>query len=222
MASDIFCETIALAALFQSALQIHSIARLGTVDEHAIAPLMRALIITNPEEVSDIYNPQRLLPGLNNLPLIFGQAEKVNDERAEMVQIAYRIMALEGSLTKQQAVLAQLDRKVDQLRDDVLRIHSNYETAPDNIVLDYEIIKMYSKIYSDIISPNFPKLIIYGEEQFLRRVEFQEMIRALLLSGIRACLLWYQVGGRRYSLLFKQKELAACATNIINNNNTSN
>lgn len=224
MASDIFCETIALAALFQSAVQIQSVARLGTVDEHAIAPLMRAIVITTPEEVTDVYKPQRLLTGLNNLPLVFGAKEEENKQtsKTEMVRIAYNIMALESNITKQKSVFAQLDRQIDALRDNVLKIHSDYETAPDNIILDYEVIKQYSKIYSDLISPNFPKLIIYGEEQFLRRTELQEMIRALLLAGIRASVLWNQVGGRRYSLLFKQKEIADCARKIIEDNKGNN
>lgn len=217
MASDIFCETIALAALFQSAAQIQSVARLGSVDDHAIAPLMRALIITNPDEVTDIYATNRLTPGLNQLLTSLAPQGEIPQSKAEILKIAYNIMSLESSLSKQTVIFKQLDQKVDQLREDVLRMHSDYETAADNIILDYDVIKLYSKIYSDLISPNFPKLIVYGEEKYLRRTEFQDMIRALLLAGIRACVLWYQVGGRRYSLMFKNKDILACAKNIINN-----
>lgn len=217
MASDIFCETLGLAALFQSAAQIQAIARFGNVDEHAIAPLMRALIITDPIEVTDVYAPQRLTPGLNQLTISLNPKDIPSPQKGEMVKIAYNIMTLENSLSKQQAVFNKLDTQVDALRLSVLDIHPDYETAADNIVLDYDIIKKYSKIYSDLISPNFPKLIIYGEEQYLRRPEFQEMIRALLLAGIRACLLWHQVGGRRYTLMFKCKDINACAKQILNN-----
>lgn len=215
MASDIFCETVALAALFQSAAQIQKIARFGTVDEHAIAPLMRALIITDPEEVTDVYATNRLTYGLNQIATSLMPKDINNQSQTEMVKIAYNIMTLESSLSKNSTISKQLEHQIDDLRKEVLSMHADYESASDNILLDYDVIKLYSKIYSDLISVNFPKLIIYGEEQFLRRTELQEMIRALLLSGIRASVLWYQVGGRRYSLMFKNKDITECARNIL-------
>ena len=47
--SNIFNETLSLAALFQSCAQIQRIARTGQGDESAMAPVIRGLIITNPK-----------------------------------------------------------------------------------------------------------------------------------------------------------------------------
>lgn len=215
MASDIYSETIALAALFQSAAQIQRVARFGAVDEHAIAPLMRALVITSPNTIEDVYAPKRVIPGLNQLLTSLYPKEATLPKNAELIKIAFSIINLEANLEKQSMVFAQLDKEVDKLRSDVLLLHPDYEDAADNVLVDYDIIKMYSKIYSNLISPNFPKLIIYGEESYLRRTEFQEMIRALLLAGIRASLLWHQVGGKRYSLMFRYKDIIERARQII-------
>ena len=215
MASDIYSETIALAALFQSAAQIQRVARFGAVDEHAIAPLMRALVITSPNTIEDVYAPKRVIPGLNQLLTSLYPNEATQPKNAELIKIAFSIINLEANLEKQSMVFAQLDKEVDKLRADVLLLHPDYEDAADNVLVDYDIIKMYSKIYSNLISPNFPKLIIYGEESYLRRTEFQEMIRALLLAGIRASLLWHQVGGKRYSLMFRYKDIIERARQII-------
>lgn len=215
MASDIYSETIALAALFQSAAQIQRVARFGAVDEHAIAPLMRALVITSPNTIEDVYAPKRVIPGLNQLLTSLYPKEATQPKNAELIKIAFSIINLEANLEKQNMVFAQLDKEVDKLRADVLLLHPDYEDAADNVLVDYDIIKMYSKIYSNLISPNFPKLIIYGEESYLRRTEFQEMIRALLLAGIRASLLWHQVGGKRYSLMFRYKDIIERARQII-------
>ena len=215
MASDSFCETIALAALFQSAAQIQRVARFGDVQENEIAPLMRALIITNPHKIEDIYDPKRLSGGLNQLLTSLYPKEAAQPKNAELIKIAFSIINLEGNLEKQNMVFNQLDQEVDQLREQVLSLHPDYETSENQVLLDYEVIKLYSKIYSNLISPNFPKLIIYGEEVHLRRTEFQEMIRALLLSGIRASLLWHQMGGKRYSLMFRYKDIIERARQII-------
>ncbi len=215
MSNNTYAETIALAAVFQSAAQIQKVARFGQVDEAAIAPLMRALIITNPNTVEDIYKPSTMLPGLNQLLTSLYPKEATQPKNAELIKIAFSIMSLETNLERQTMVFKQLDSEVDKLRNQVLGIHSNYETAEDNILVDYDIIKLYSNIYSGLISPNFPKLIIYGEESYLSRTEFQVMIRALLLSGIRAAMLWHQVGGKRYSLMFRYKDIIECARQTI-------
>ena len=215
MASDTYSETLALAALFQSATQIQRVARSGAVDEHAIAPLMRALVVTNPNTIEDIYAVKRLLPGLNQLLTSLYPKEATQPKNAELIKIAFSIMNLEANLEKQSMVFSQLDKEVDTLRSNVLLLHPDDENAEDNILVDYDVIKLYSKIYSNLISPNFPKLIIYGEESYLRRTEFQEMIRALLLAGIRASLLWHQVGGKRYSLMFRYKDIIECARSLI-------
>lgn len=215
MASDSYAETIALAALFQSATQIQAVARAGHIDESAIAPLMRALIVTNPDTIEDIYAPIGLKPGLTQLLTSFYPKEATQPKNAELVKIAFNIINLENSLEKQAMVFNRLDHEIDSLREKVLALHPDYEHADNQILLDYDVIKMYSQIYSSLISPNFPKLIIFGEESYLRRTEFQEMIRALLLSGIRASLLWHQMGGKRYSMMFRYKEIIDCARTIL-------
>lgn len=219
MASVTYFETIALAALFQSAAQIQRIARFGAVDEKAIAPLMRALVITNPQTIEEIYDPKTIIPGLNQLLTSLYPKEAAQPKNAELIKLAFSIIGLAGTLEKQEPIFQQLDREVDVLRENVLTLHPDYEKASENILMDYDVIKLYSKIYSALISPNFPKLIIYGEESYLRRTELQEMIRALLLSGIRASLLWHQVGGKRYSLMFRYKDIIECARQVINDNN---
>lgn len=215
MASDYYSETIALAALFQTAAQIQRIARFGSIDEHSIAPLMRALVITSPNVIEDIYTPKRLTVGLNQLVTSLYPKEAVQPQTAELIKVAFSIINLESSIEGQSKVMTLLDREVDKLRTDVLTIHPNYEDAADNVLVDYDIIKMYSKLYSTLISTNFPKLVIYGEEAHLRRSEFQEMIRALLLAGVRASMLWHQVGGKRYSLMFRCKEIIENARQIL-------
>ncbi len=218
MANNIYSETLALAALFQSAAQIQRVARTGSVDEHTIAPLMRALVITEPDAIEDIYNPKRLESGLNQLLTSLYPKEAAQPKNAELIKIAFSILGLVSNLEKQDMIYSQLDREVDSLRSNVLLMHPDYETEEDNILMDYDVIKLYSGIYSNLISPNFPKLIIYGEEHYLRRTELQEMIRALLLSGIRASILWHQVGGKRYSLMFRYKDIIECARNVLNKN----
>ncbi len=46
-----------------------------------------------------------------------------------------------------------------------------------------------------------------GEPALLKNAEVANRIRALLLAGIRAAVLWRQVGGSRLKLLFGRKRI---------------
>lgn len=218
MARDIFSETIALGALFQAVTQIQRVARQGTVNEEAIAPLMRAIVVTNPRTIEDIYDPKTIIPGLSQVVSLLTHTSQGAPSQSELIKLAFSIVNLCSDIQRQSRVMSDLDKEVDRLRDNVLLIHPNYEHAENRILLDYEIIRLYSKVYSTLISPNFPKLIVFGEEEYLSRTEFQEMIRSLILSGIRSTILWRQMGGKRYALMFKYKDITQCAQQILKEN----
>ena len=69
--SNIFNETLSLAALFQSCAHIQRIARTGQGDESAMAPVIRGLIITNPKaaRISTSHQPWPRATG-RSLPLL--------------------------------------------------------------------------------------------------------------------------------------------------------
>jgi high frequency lysogenization protein len=66
-------------------------------------------------------------------------------------------------------------------------------------------------IYSDQISNLGPRIQVSGAPLYLQQPQVQHKIRALLLAGIRACVLWRQLGGRRRQILFFRKKVIAAA-----------
>jgi high frequency lysogenization protein len=45
---------------------------------------------------------------------------------------------------------------------------------------------------------------VTGNPTYLQNTATADKVRALLLAGIRAAILWRQVGGQRWHLLFKR------------------
>ena len=76
---------------------------------------------------------------------------------------------------------------------------------------DEAVIANFASIYSDIISPLGTKINITGTPSHLQQKAVQQKIRALLLAGVRAAILWRQVGGKRRHLVFRRKELIQIA-----------
>ena len=201
-------ETLALAALFQACTQIQRVARSGYVDQHAAATVIRGIIITNPQSCEEIYHPSKLLVGFRQLiSSIGGQGAEKSAQTLEITKTAFKLISLELAIEKNDEIFNHLGSKIDEIRAQILTLHPDYETADPATILDEACIKLFSELYSSIISPNFPKLIIFGEEEYLRRPENQELIRALLLCAIRAIVLWRQVGGRRRFFIFRRKAI---------------
>jgi high frequency lysogenization protein len=69
------------------------------------------------------------------------------------------------------------------------------------------VIAALAELYSSTISTLQPRIMVKGEQSILTGTDSRNMIRALLLGGMRAAVLWRQCGGNRVQLLFRRKAL---------------
>ena len=66
-------------------------------------------------------------------------------------------------------------------------------------------------VYATTISKVQPRIMVKGEQEHLGVPENAAKIRALLLSGFRAAILWRQAGGSRWKLLFERGKMQRTA-----------
>ena len=66
-----------------------------------------------------------------------------------------------------------------------------------------------------MISPLGPRIQVTGAPQVLQNSQVQSKVRATLLAGIRAAVLWQQVGGGRLQLMFSRQRLLREAKTIL-------
>jgi high frequency lysogenization protein len=77
-----------------------------------------------------------------------------------------------------------------------------------------ELAASISAIYQDTIS-NLPyRIKVKGNVQHLRQTKNADLVRTLLLAGLRSAHLWRQLGGRPRHFLFKGGKLAATASDL--------
>ena len=67
----------------------------------------------------------------------------------------------------------------------------------------------------DVISPLGRRIQVTGVTQYLQHLGTQNRIRAALLAGIRSAILWQQVGGTKWQLLFFRRKIATTAQHIL-------
>ncbi len=66
----------------------------------------------------------------------------------------------------------------------------------------HSVINKIDGLYQDYISSLSPRIIVRGEQNYLRNDDNAAKIRSLLLAGIRAAVLWQQLGGSRWKLFW--------------------
>lgn len=204
-------ETEALAALFLCCAQIQRIASTGYMDEAAVACVIRSLLVTNPSTIDDIYDNAALRTGYQALVDCLGRTSLRSLECVEITKSAFKVMELENQLERSDKLFDELGAKIDSLHDSICQECPEFLEGVTSKVLDQRYIRMFADTYASIISPNFSKLIIVGQEECLRRTENQEKIRALLLAAVRSVVLWRQLGGKRRFLVFRRGAIVKCA-----------
>jgi len=115
--------------------------------------------------------------------------------------------------------LLVLERKLSRHPEFLKSIRAGIQTTAaklNHFPLTHDnIIASLAEIYSSTISTLAPRIMVKGEPTHLTNPGNANRIRALLLAGIRAAILWRQSGGGRLTLLFRRKALQLEAQRLL-------
>ncbi len=78
-----------------------------------------------------------------------------------------------------------------------------------------EVINKIDGLYQETISSISPRIIVQGDQGFLTNTDNASKIRTLLLAGIRSAVLWNQLGGSKWKLLFSRKKYLHAAQSLL-------
>ena len=191
---------IAFAATCQAATLVQQFAHnCFSKDREDMATLMKSLLATQPDSTRSIYGDDltHLKTGIETALAQLGGGNGKLD--TEIGRYWVSLLSLSQKLNKSPEAKAQLVQRLQQIE----RQLSLYE---GDIMAD-QMVTNLAAIYSDIISPLGTKIHVLGMQDYLVRPDIQQKIRATLLAGIRAGILWQQVGGTRWQFLFSRKKL---------------
>ena len=62
-----------------------------------------------------------------------------------------------------------------------------------------------------------PRIVINGKPQYLKNERTVDWVRTLLLAGLRSAMLWQQMGGGRFELMFGRKKIMREAESLLMN-----
>ena len=198
-------QTIALAGMFQSLALVQDAARTGGGSEaDAFDACIQSVLRIDAADAVAVYG------GLSDLrlgltTLLTHLERRMTPQHVEQAHYAANLMFLERRLRTEAAVTAKLRHALGELQREF-----DGRAADDG-----ELIAALARVYVDCISPLGPRVLINGEPGHLKRESTAARIRALLLAGLRACVLWRQSGGGRFRLMLLRRRYAGTANDLL-------
>jgi high frequency lysogenization protein len=194
---------IALAGMFQSAKLVHEIAYKGKYDEESAKASIYSLFQVEAESVPAVYGGlEGIVLGLNQLIEQLTGKEKRNSETTGYV---ITMMHLERKLANQGEMLNLISNG----------IHIASTRLAHFPMLHQNILGQIADIYSDTISTIHPRIMVHGDPMQLQDRNNVNIIRSLLLAGIRSATLWNQCGGSRIQIILSRKKIISIAIELM-------
>lgn len=191
-------QVMALAAMCQITKAVQKVAQTGSISDSELSRMLSGILVTSPNSPEDVFSEMDTRVGFC---LVAEQLEPGQNKSIELVKYVGGLIQLERALNNHPSALNELALRIDKIK---LRL--------DHLSLtDDAIVASLAEIYADVISPLGQRIQVFGKPALLQQHSVQHRIRALLLAGIRAAVLWRQVGGKRRHFFFGKGKIVKIA-----------
>jgi high frequency lysogenization protein len=196
-------RTIALAGVCQAAYFANELASTGRIrDSIGFEASLNSLYVIDCDDISEVYGSDlsHLNTGLKTLSYAFNR----DADYITILKYTLTLLTLERKLSKNYDYLEKIQKGILDSR--------TLQTAEDKF--SPSVITKLATTYSSTVSLLQPRIILNGRPEHLKQAQITEKIRSVLLSGIRSAVLWSQMGGSQWQLLFKRKLLVDSANEL--------
>ena len=196
-------QVLALAGMFQAAVVVDELAFSGNLDDAAFAASLDSLFTFEAESPGQVFGGvERLERGYRALEVYLG-GERASGSR----NIAYYVLSMMkiGMRLMRDTELSKI--LLERLRD-IERNGVDFGMSRSALVIKID------GLYQETISDLRPRIMVAGEQNYLSNADTAARVRTLLLAGIRAAVLWRQLGGSKWKLLWSRKKYIAVARSL--------
>jgi high frequency lysogenization protein len=197
-------QTLALAGIFQSAALIEQLATKGELNQAAFDCTFDSLFTFDAPTAMDVFgNLSGLSRGLKELTLYLGGENQAPDKN-----LAYYVLSmlkLSARLKRDQNLAVMVQSKLQKIE----------KQSRDFELSRHSVISQIDGVYQSTISTIKPRVMVQGEQVYLSNSNNASKVRTLLLAGIRAAVLWHQLGGSKWKLIFSRKKYVLTANQLL-------
>ncbi len=195
-------RVLALAGLFQAVSLVRAIAHESHCLEAPMAASIESLFRFDAVDAAAVFGGIRGVT--HGLEVLQQQLAGRASRDLEISRYTATVMHLERKLGRNDQLLDKIHQGIVATE----RQASHYHPGHDAVIAGL------AEVYRGTVGSLFPRVLVRGERNHLELPRNAERVRALLLAGIRAAVLWRQLGGRRIALIFGQKAMAEMAAHL--------
>jgi high frequency lysogenization protein len=209
--TDPHARTLALAGVFQAARLAQELAYHGQTDATAYTASVQSILHIDAPDTPTVYGGAAgVTLGLTMLRDRLIRPGNAAD--MEALRYVLAMLQLERSLAARRGIRQQLGDGLAQIATQ-MRFFEGSEDGDSGV--HPRLVEKLAALYTQTISTLKPRIMVSGEPGLLNTPALAARVRAALLAGIRSAVLWRQLGGRRWQLLFTRRHLSAQAGQIL-------
>lgn len=195
-------QVLALAGIFQSAALVDQLARGMDMDEAAERASLGSIFMIDAEDVGEVFG------GLAGMQLGLGSLIAQHEDPSQTTD-----------QTRMVFCMLQLQRKLDnrpEMNQQLAEGIRATERQRQHFDLLHATVRgRLADLYEQTLSNLRPRVMVKGDPRLLAEPDRVARIRANLLAGVRAAVLWHQLGGRRRHLLLRRRQLLLLARGLL-------
>ncbi|MDT8450425.1 MAG: DUF489 family protein [Wenzhouxiangellaceae bacterium] len=196
-------QTVAFAGALQSGELVRQIATGGTCSQQSARASIDSLFENEPESTEAVFG------GLEGVRLGLTMANELASSGSADSRIA---MSYASGLLRLAMLLRKERSRQEALSKALELVEPAWRRAGDS--LDPSIVAQLADVYRSEISTLPMRIQVHGTPAYLKQQEKVSLIRAILLAGVRAGFLWFQLGGRPWRLLFQRGKMFRIAAEL--------
>lgn len=195
-------QILALAGTFQSAALVQALAHGKDVDEAAQQAGLHSVFLIDADDVSSVFGGAE---GVRlGLEILLRQIDHPGDN-TELARLVLGLLQLERKLDGRPDLREKLAQGIAAAE----RQRQHFDTLHPTVSASL------GELYEQTISQLRPRIMVSGDPRLLHESTRVARIRANLLAGIRAAVLWHQLGGRKWHFLLQRKRIGMLARGML-------
>jgi high frequency lysogenization protein len=172
---------------------------------------LNSIAITNSENTEQVFGDINRL-ALGYQTLLAQLSNQSTNKDVEVTRYIANLLSIERKLSASKKTMASLGERISNIQRQQLHLD----------ITDSQMMSNLASIYTDVVSPVTRKIQVAGDPEILKRTDTQHRVRAVLLAGVRAAVLWRQLGGKRRHILFSRQQILDSAEHTLHNISTPN
>lgn len=189
-------QVIALAGIFQACHLVETLAKSGSIPADSFATCVHSIFAQNPATTEAVYgNLPALRLGIDAMHELLTMQR--GTEPSDTVRYVVGVTHLQHKLSRNRKMLQKLGQGIQRASEQAQHFSETHEN----------VLAALADLYQKTLSTFRYRIQVNGYANYLQQTSTANRVRTLLLAGVRSAVLWNQLGGSRWHLLWHRKNI---------------